>query len=114
MDNQLPFDLSELDRFSFGDDSFKKELISIFVNQIPVFISNMNQYLEKQEIENLAREAHTAKSSVLIFGMQNTGNMLKDIQKLAESGNTDAIPELIKKVTADMNAAFEYFSKLEI
>ncbi len=114
MDQQFPFDLSELDRFSFGDDSFKKELISIFVNQIPVFISNMNLYLEKQELENLAREAHTAKSSVLIFGMQNTGNMLKDIQKLAETGSTDVIPELIKKVSADMNTAFDFFSNLEI
>lgn len=114
MDQQLPFDLSELDRFSFGDETFKKELISIFMNQIPVFISNMNQFLEKQELENLAREAHTAKSSVLIFGMQNTGNMLKEIQKLAESHNTDLIPELIEKVTADMNTAFDFFSKLEI
>ena len=114
MDQQLPFDLSELDRFSFGDVSFKKELISIFMNQIPVFISNMNQFLEKQELENLAREAHTTKSSVLIFGMQNTGIMLKEIQKLAESGNTDAIPGLIEKVTADMNTAFDFFSNFEI
>ncbi len=112
MDQQLPFDFSELDRFSFGDESFKKELISIFVSQIPVFISNMNLFLEKNELENLAREAHTAKSSVLIFGMQNTGNMLKEIQKLAESGNIDLIPGLIEKVTADMNVAFEFFSNL--
>jgi HPt (histidine-containing phosphotransfer) domain-containing protein len=74
----------------------------------------MNQYLEKQEFEHLAREAHTAKSSVLIFGMQNTGTLLKDIQKLAESGNTDAIPGMIEKVTADMNTAFEFFNTLEI
>lgn len=112
MDQQLPFDLGELDRFSFGDESFKKELISIFVNQIPVFISNINLFLEKNELENLAREAHTAKSSVLIFGMQNTGNMLKEIQKLAESGKIDSIPGLIEKVTANMNVAFEFFSNL--
>ena len=37
-----PYDLNELDRFSFGDEEFKKELIDIFIEQLPDFIANLN------------------------------------------------------------------------
>ena len=67
----------------------------------------MNKYLDDNNMENLAREAHTAKSSVLIFGMEDTGLLLKDIQFLAESSNTTEIPSLIKKVENDLNEAKE-------
>ena len=110
MNKQTPFDLRELDRFSFGDVNFRNELISIFISQIPDFIANMNRYFDKQEWEKLAREAHTAKSSVLIFGMQDTGKMLKEIQKLAEAGLINEISDLLQKVVSDLNIALSFFS----
>jgi HPt (histidine-containing phosphotransfer) domain-containing protein len=112
MINKKPFDLNELDRFSFGDEEFKKELISIFTEQLPEFIRNLNLYLEKEEWENLAREAHTAKSSVLIFGMQNTGKMLKEIQMLAEVKVTAELPQLLHEVISDMEEVLEYLRGL--
>lgn len=112
MNNLPPFDLNELDRFSFGDEEFKKELINIFSEQLPEFIVNLNLYLEREEWENLAREAHTAKSSVLIFGMHNTGKMLKEIQTLAEVKVTSEIPELLQEVISDMKEVLEYLKSL--
>lgn len=112
MYNLPPFDLNELDRFSFGDEEFKKELINIFSEQLPEFIANLNLYFEREEWENLAREAHTAKSSVLIFGMHNTGKMLKEIQTLAEVKVTSEIPELLQEVISDMKEVLEYLKSL--
>jgi hypothetical protein len=43
--NQKSIDLNHLNSITSGDESFKKELIAIFLNQIPVFISNMKKYL---------------------------------------------------------------------
>lgn len=100
-------DLEEINRITCGDKSFKNELIEIFLKQIDEFIVKMNKYLDDNNMENLAREAHTAKSSVLIFGMEDTGLLLKDIQFLAESSNTTEIPSLIKKVENDLNEAKE-------
>jgi len=100
-------DLQEINRITCGDKNFKKELIEIFLKQIDEFIIKMNDYLENNNMEYLAREAHTAKSSVLIFGMEDTGMLLKDIQFLAESSNTTEIPSLIKKVENDLNEAKE-------
>ncbi len=112
MNNLQPFDMNELDRFAFGDEEFKKELINIFSEQLPEYIANLNRYLEKEEWENLAREAHTAKSSVLIFGMHNTGKVLKEIQKLAEMKVTAELPQLLQEVISDMKEVLEYLKSM--
>jgi HPt (histidine-containing phosphotransfer) domain-containing protein len=98
--------LSYLNEISGGDTSFQKELIGIFLNQIPEFMLNMNQFLEKNEIENLAKEAHTAKSSVLIFMMDEAGKTLKQVQLLAENHQTEQIPFLLAKVGIALENAF--------
>ena len=100
-------DLQEINKLTGGDESFKKDLIEIFLKQIDEFIIKMNSYLNDNKMENLAREAHTAKSSVLIFGMVETGLLLKEIQHLAESNDTAPIPSLIKKVEIDLSEAKE-------
>jgi len=98
-------DFKHLNSIIGDDENFKKELIRIFLEQIPTFINNMNQFFIKNKLEKLAREAHTAKSSVLIFGMTNTGRLLKEIQLLAESKKTNEIEPALKQVEMDLNQA---------
>ena len=94
-----------LEDLTKGDLEFKKELIEIFSCQIPVFIENLNKFYGEENWEKLAREAHTAKSSVLIFGMENTGKLLKDIQLLAENNKVAELKPALKKVISDLEAA---------
>jgi len=98
-------DLSQIEEITATDPSLKKELISIFQCQIPEFIRNMKSFFQNGNLESLAREAHTAKSSVLIFGMQSTGNLLKDIQLLAEQNKTNELQQPLKQVEADLIVA---------
>jgi HPt (histidine-containing phosphotransfer) domain-containing protein len=98
-------DIEYLEEISGGDNVFKKELIRIFLKQIPEFVSNMHQFLSEKKYGMLAKEAHTAKSSVLIFKMEETGNILKKIQLLAEKNETATIPEMIRKVETTLNGA---------
>ncbi len=103
--NFKTIDFSHLNSIVGGDEGFKKELMSIFLDQIPVFIKNMELFFADNKLENLAREAHTAKSSVLIFGMNNTGTLLKDIQFWAENKKTEEIGPALKQVQSDLNLA---------
>jgi HPt (histidine-containing phosphotransfer) domain-containing protein len=106
MSNNLQtIDFNNLDSIINGDENFKKELIGIFLEQIPVFINNMNQFFIENKLEKLSREAHTAKSSVLIFGMINTGLLLKEIQFLAENNKVEEIEPALKQVKMDLNHA---------
>ncbi|HZH72702.1 MAG TPA: hypothetical protein VFD91_09445 [Mariniphaga sp.] len=97
--------LTYLEDISGGDICFQKELIEIFMNQIPVFLSNMKDYFRKRNYIKLAKEAHTAKSSVLIFMMEQVGKDLKRIQLLAENKEPDKIPNLINKVETTLTIA---------
>ena len=106
MSNNFEYvNLNYLEEISGGDDGFKKDLIQIFLKQIPEFISNMRQFLSEEKNELLAKEAHTAKSSVLIFMMEESGNKLKEIQLLAEKDNTAPIPELLNDVESKLEGA---------
>jgi HPt (histidine-containing phosphotransfer) domain-containing protein len=104
-DNLKIIDLNHLDTITGGDENFKKELADIFLLQIPVFIENMKTYYDGNKMEELAREAHTAKSSVLIFGMENAGRLLKEIQHLAENKKIKEIEPALKEVEIDLQQA---------
>ena len=104
--------LDYVEEISGGDNDFKKELIEIFINQVPDFIANMNKYLAENNLPDLAKEAHTAKSSVLIFKMEETGKTLKKIQLNAESNNLDSVPDMIEVVKDEMENASADLSSL--
>ncbi len=106
--NTKPLKLEYLDEISAGDIQFKKDLIKIFLNQIPEFISNMKKFYADNDLKALAKEAHTAKSSVLIFGMEETGASLKKLQLFAEENTPDPITEIIQSVELEL----ENMSKL--
>ncbi len=101
----LLINLDNLNSIAGGDDEFKKELIGIFLEQIPVFLKNLSELYIQNNLEKLGREAHTAKSSALIFGMENTGNLLKDIELWANSKNTSDIAPALNQVEIDLNLA---------
>lgn len=96
--------LNYLDDISGGDTQFKHDLIVIFLRQMPEFISNMKKYFGENKLEELAKEAHTAKSSVLVFEMEDTARSLKKIQNLAEADATKEIDWLIKRVALDFDS----------
>jgi HPt (histidine-containing phosphotransfer) domain-containing protein len=97
--------LNYLKSISEGDERFQKEMIRIFLKQIPDFLANMRKYLSRKENEKLMKEAHTAKSSALIFMMEETGNILKEIKQLAEKNETEKISSLIDQVETALNGA---------
>lgn len=103
--NYQQISLEQLESVSFGDKEFKKELIDIFLEQIPEFISNMKKFYAEGEIMLLAKEAHTAKSSALIFGMSDTGNNLKEIQIQGEANKVEQLQSLIESIESDLNLA---------
>ncbi len=109
MKNQLKYvNLQYVENISDGDLSFKKHLIEIFLKQIPEFISNLNKFFTEGDNENLAKEAHTMKSSVLVFMMEETGQKLNEIQILSKTNRLKRVPFLIEGVVESLeNAAQE-------
>jgi HPt (histidine-containing phosphotransfer) domain-containing protein len=103
--NSQTIDFESLNNIANNDEDFIKELIGIFLEQIPDFINNLNQLFTQNNMEKLGREAHTAKSSVMIFGMTKTGKLLNQIELWAEDNNTVDIGRTLKIVEKDLHQA---------
>ncbi len=78
-------DLSYLTEVSSGDPDFINEMITIFFSQVPEFIENMEKHFQEGNYIDLGKEAHKAKSSVLIVGMNDLGVKMKELQIFTEN-----------------------------
>jgi HPt (histidine-containing phosphotransfer) domain-containing protein len=103
--NSQTIDFKSLNNVAINDEDFIKELIGIFLEQIPIFVTNLNELYIQNNLEKLGREAHTAKSSVMIFGMAKTGKLLNQIELWAEDKNTNEIGRALKIVEKDLHQA---------
>ncbi len=72
--------LDYLRNITEGDSGSIREIIELFIEQVPEFIGNMKKHLEEKDYIALGKEAHKAKSSVMILGMDETGHNLKSLQ----------------------------------
>lgn len=104
-------DLSYLNQVSGGETTFIKEMIRIFSEQVPEFISNMEKHLSAGDYIALGKEAHKAKSSVIIVGMNELGTKMKELQVMTEKGeNIDKYPEFVSEFKEQCLAAVKELS----
>jgi HPt (histidine-containing phosphotransfer) domain-containing protein len=81
MPNQFKIiNLTYLESISDGDKGIIKELVNIFVEQLPEFYEGFEENLKKKDWLKIASFAHKAKSSVLSMGMEELGG--KDLKNL--------------------------------
>jgi HPt (histidine-containing phosphotransfer) domain-containing protein len=78
--------LNYLESITEGDTASMCELIQLFIEQVPEFIANLKKHLSEGQYLELGKEAHKAKSSVMIMGMENLSHDLKTLQLDTISG----------------------------
>jgi HPt (histidine-containing phosphotransfer) domain-containing protein len=101
-------DLSYLEEIAAGDQSFIIDIIDTFIRQVPDFIKNMKRYLQERDFSRLAKEAHTAKSSVILFGLNHLAGRLKEFQSLADKmENIAAYENYIQEFEDTCNRAIQ-------
>jgi len=78
-------DLSYLEGIAEGDKGIIKELVEIFLDQMPEFIDGFAESMQNKDWLKVAAIAHKAKSSVMSMGMEELGNVdLKNMELLAK------------------------------
>ncbi|TKG90680.1 Hpt domain-containing protein [Puteibacter caeruleilacunae] len=108
MSTQRITDLSYL-REVAGDESLViKEMLELFIAQVPEFTTNLRRHLANEEYIALGKEAHKAKSSVLVVGMEDMGKKLKRLQLMTEQGdNINDYPAYVDDFINSCNQAVE-------
>lgn len=86
MSNQYEcINLSYLQSIAEGDESIIKELITIFLEQIPEFTDGLDKSFQEENWLVMGGIAHKAKSSVISMGMEDLGNIdLKNLELIAK------------------------------
>lgn len=99
-------DLSYLKEITGGESSIVEEMIEMFIGQVEEFKENLNKHLADENWLELGKEAHKAKSSVLIVGMEELGKNLKKLQLLTEEeDDIETYPEYVQMFEEQCNAA---------
>jgi HPt (histidine-containing phosphotransfer) domain-containing protein len=106
-------DLTYLSEMSDNNVDLIKEMIDIFKEQVPEFITDMKNYFEKKEYFSLGLVAHKAKSSVYILGMKDLADMLKRFELLSKAEEeVDKYEGFINKFENQCNLAIEELNQL--
>ena len=96
---------AQVEEISGGDKDFLIELTDIFLGQIDDFTSKMADALQNKNWDKLGKEAHTAKSSAMTFGMDETGKLLKEIQLQCEANELENVPQTVYDSINQLNGA---------
>lgn len=106
--------LNYLRTITEGDLDSVREITILFIEQVPEFIRNLKKYLEEKRYAELGSEAHKAKSSVSIMGMENLAKDLKILQLATISGtNIETYAQHVGRFETECLMAIEEL-KLEL
>ena len=105
-------DLTYLKQLSNGSNKFIDEMITVFMEQTPIEISNLEKYLLSKEWKSLRSTAHKMKPSFSFMGIKELENDIKLIEEYAANEtNLDLLPGMIAKVK---NICSEAIKELEV
>ena len=105
-------DLTYLKSIAEGDSAIIQEMKDLFITQVPEFIENLNKFLKEGNYIELGKEAHKAKSSVVIMGMNELGKDLKNLQLATIAGtNEDSYAKYVDKFEVQCLGAIEELKK---
>ena len=77
--------LDYLDMMSDGDDSMKKVMLEMLLEELPQEVSKMTDLLEQENWESLASVSHKMKSTLAFVGNDEMTISNKQIELLAKS-----------------------------
>jgi len=103
--------LSYLEEVADGDTELIKELINIFIDQLPEFIDGFDEAVQENDWLKIAAIAHKAKSSVVSMGLNELGNVdLKNLELLAKQSRVNQLNEVGINTNSE-KTEFEALSK---
>mgnify|MGYP001571970194 CR=1 FL=1 len=80
-----------------GDAEHVKEMITIYNNEMPIYLNDLNMFAAEQNWKEVSRQAHKIKSPAAVFGLLKLKTILNEIEADAKSNiDSTRLNELIK------------------
>jgi HPt (histidine-containing phosphotransfer) domain-containing protein len=93
------YDLSYLNQVFQGNKEMINNIISLFLQQVPDYIREMEECVKKNEMLSLHPLAHKAKSSISMLGIRDMESDIVQIEQDSKNlRNLEGLPELVYRV----------------
>lgn len=97
MNNFKYINVDNIKEYSDGSTDLIKELVELFIQQVPVFYSQMVNYHNLGEYELLGKLAHKIKNSVAMMGIAELTSSMGSLELLAQNkSEVESYADLIK------------------
>jgi PAS domain S-box-containing protein len=81
-----------------GGDDFVREVVDVFLAEVPTLIASLRSSLEQQNGEELRRTAHTLKSNGATLGAEQFAELCRTVEQQAKAGRLDGISQLVDRI----------------
>jgi HPt (histidine-containing phosphotransfer) domain-containing protein len=110
--NDFELDLSYLKSVASGSKEFMIDIIELFLNQIPDYFEQLDQYIKEENWHFVGELAHKIKPSLTFMGVNSAMENMAEIENNARNlQNLETIPTAFKPLK-DMSALL--FVKLAV
>ena len=104
------FDFDHLEKVSMGDDSFQREVLSSYIEDVILRCKRMESFLNAGELEKLVAEAHTIKGASYSIGAKKMGEEALAVEISAKHSDYDSAHERFKKLKKALEETKEILS----
>lgn len=105
-------DLSMLQHRAAGDMVFMKEILESYIQEMPLYIAEMELFLDKKDWQEVSKQAHKMKSPIALMGAMQLKELFSKIEVDA-SLNRDQ-DELVKQIRLAQKQCLETVNELKI
>ena len=104
-------DPAHLDSVTGGDEKFTKELIDVFIQQLPTLLVGLEKALQDKDYKQLSAIAHKTKSSVALMGIEALRADMAELEVKAKDGDDFELYQKI--VTNFLSVSTDVLTEIE-
>jgi HPt (histidine-containing phosphotransfer) domain-containing protein len=101
--------LSYLTEMTGGKKTLIKEIIDVFLKQVPKELRSINDAIKKEDHATIKSFAHTMKSTVSIMGISKLASILQEMEDLGAIAADGSIP-----LTTSIEKIKQLYYKLDL
>ncbi|MGS2740147.1 Hpt domain-containing protein [Sinomicrobium sp. M5D2P17] len=95
----MPYSLKKLEELSDGDRDFIASVVSVFIEETPSDMEELERAVQEEDFDAIYRHAHKIKPNADLLGMEETTSLIRTLETQAkEHADISGIKEMYTEV----------------
>jgi HPt (histidine-containing phosphotransfer) domain-containing protein len=106
------YNLDKINEMAEGDDEFVVSVISVFLEEVPADLEELEAAIERSDYEQTYKLAHKIKPNVDLLGMETTRANALEIETIGKnSGSMNRIREIFPELKAAIHQVIQELTR---